>query len=230
MSGEGGDKQPQSARESDEVERPSSSHRVRAAWRTWLSALATDADAAIAAAMAYESLQPEARDAWLDALEGDASTLGVPAVALYAPLFAVESDGARRGRIAAAMAGDPLAHAASPPRALRGVATDGTHACAIIAPVYLDFVQILWCRFTPAAGFISVRHEPLRHIADQAPIAEVEGVTVEPTPLRIVVEELAHAILADRREHRAPPPALASFAYLFGPEIGEFEDADVPAR
>ena len=30
--------------------------RVRTAWRSWLSALATDAEAAMAAALAYESL------------------------------------------------------------------------------------------------------------------------------------------------------------------------------
>src|SRR5579872_3215573 len=63
--------------------------RVHSAWRTWLSALAADAEAAMAAALAYESLPTEARDAWLDALEGDAPTLDVPAVALYAPLLAV---------------------------------------------------------------------------------------------------------------------------------------------
>src|SRR6185312_13593079 len=34
---------------------------VHSAWRTWLSALATDAEAAMAAALAYESLAPEAR-------------------------------------------------------------------------------------------------------------------------------------------------------------------------
>ena len=42
-------------------------------------------------------------------------------------------------------------------------------------------------------------------------------------PLRVVVEELAHAILADKREHRTTPSALASFAHLFGPTL---EDAD----
>ena len=36
--------------------------------------------------------------------------------------------------------------------------------------------------------------------------------------MAVVVEELAHAILADRRDNRAPPAALSSFAYLFGPE------------
>ena len=43
----------------------------------------------MAAALAYESLPDEGRDAWLDALEVDAPGLGVPLVALYAPLLAV---------------------------------------------------------------------------------------------------------------------------------------------
>src|SRR6202158_4799312 len=68
---------------------------VRSAWRSWLSALATDAEAAMAAALAYESLPAEGRDAWLDALDGDAADLHVPIVALYAPLLAVEMDCAR---------------------------------------------------------------------------------------------------------------------------------------
>jgi hypothetical protein len=50
---------------------------------------------------------------------------------------------------------------------------------------------------------------------------EVDGVTVEPTPLRVVVEELAHAILADRRNDRMTPAALTSFAHLFGPHLDD---------
>src|SRR5271154_4483437 len=41
---------------------PPSDH-VQSAWRSWLSALAPAAEAAMAAALAYESLPPDARDA-----------------------------------------------------------------------------------------------------------------------------------------------------------------------
>jgi hypothetical protein len=200
--------------------------RVRAAWRSWLSALATDAEAAMAAALAYESLPDEGRDAWLDALETDAPGLEVPLVALYAPLLAVESGPARRGRMESALAADvEVGRAAgSQTRALRGVARDGTHACVIVAPLYLDFVQVLACRYTPAGGFVAVRHEPLRHAGEVGGLRDVDGVMVEPTPLRVVVEELAHAILADKREQRTTPPALASFAHLFGPTLEDEED------
>lgn len=203
---------------------PDDDDRVRAAWRSWLSALSTDAEAAMAAALAYESLPDEGRDAWLDALEADAPALGVPRVALYAPLLAVESDETRRGRMEQAIAAD-VDCGGRPrfePKALHGVARDGTHACVIVAPVYLDFVQVLQCRYTPAGGFVAVRHEPLRHAGEVGVVRDVDGVSVEPTPLRIVVEELAHAILADKREQRTTPAALASFAHLFAPTL---EDA-----
>jgi hypothetical protein len=205
--------------------------RVRSAWRSWLSALATDAEAAMAAALAYESLPPDGRDAWLDVLEGDAATLAVPSVALYAPLLAVESDPARRARMEAAIASDPERGSApcAQARALRGVARDGTHACVIVAPLYLDFVQVLACRYTPAGGFVAVKHDPLRNSGDLEPMVEVDGVAVEPTPLRVVVEELAHAILADKRGHRSTPSALASFAHLFAPHLDDAEGGE-PSR
>lgn len=184
----------------------------------------------MAAALAYESLPDEGRDAWLDALEVDAPDLAVPLVALYAPLLAVESEAARRERIELVIAGDVAEGGGAGPeaRALRGVGRDGTHACVIVAPLYLEFVQVLQCRYTPAGGFVAVRHEPLRHVTELRAVRDVDGVPVEPTPLRVVVEELAHAILADKREHRTTPSALASFAHLFGPTL-EDEDGTTPA-
>ncbi len=205
--------------------------RVHAAWRTWLSALAADAEAAMAAALAYESLPPEARDAWLDALEGDAPTLEVPAIALYAPLLAVETEeGDRRRRIEAAIAASPYGGRTGEARASRGIAPDGTHVCIIVMPLYLQFVQVLACRYTPAGGFVAVRHDPLRHSEGVASIDAFEGIAVEPTPLRIVVEELAHAILADKREQRETPPALVSFVDLFAPDLDGQDDVERASR
>lgn len=203
-----------------------SDEHVRSAWRSWLSALATDAEAAMAAALAYESLPAEGRDAWLDALDADAGALQVPTVALYAPLLAVESDGVRHDRIQRALAANPVPRTDRPgdARALRGVACDGTHACVLVAPLYLDFVQVLTCHYTPSGGFVKVRHDPFRHAGDLPPLRDVDGVAVEPTPLHIVVEELAHAILADRREQRVVPVALASFSHLFVPHLDDSED------
>jgi hypothetical protein len=99
----------------------------------------------------------------------------------------------------------------------------------IVAPLYLDFVQVLACRYTPAGGFVAVKHDPLRNAGDLEPMLEVDGVAVEPTPLRVVVEELAHAILADKRGHRSTPSALASFAHLFVPHLEDAESGE-PSR
>jgi hypothetical protein len=198
----------------------------RAAWRTWLSALATDAEAAMAAALAYESLPADGRDAWLDALDVDAPQLAVPVVALYAPLLAVEAEEARRERIQAKISEAAVVGRGSTGevRAHRGVAGDGTHACVIVSPLYLDFVQVLLCRYTPTGGFVEVKLEPLRHARDVDAPREVNGVAVEPTPLRVVVEELAHAILADKRSAREAPQALQSFAHLFVPYLHDGHD------
>jgi hypothetical protein len=230
MAPESRDKRPGEEGEERPYQSPSSDaladEHVRSAWRSWLSALATDAEAATAAALAYESLPSDARDAWLDALDAEAGVLQVPAVALYAPLLAVESVGPRRDRIWTALAANPMPRMgrAGDACALHGVALDGTHACVLIAPLYLEFVQVLTCRYTPGGGFLSVEHDPFRHAGDLPPMGDVDGVAVEPTPLRVVVDELAHAILADRREKRKTPAALEWFAHLFGPHLDDVED------
>ena len=197
--------------------------RVLAAWRSWLGALATDAEAAIAAAMAYSSLGDEARDAWLDALEADASAVAVPTVALYAPLLAVEVDGPRRDRMTQAIGAREPGDAVRTVEALRGTTSSGDCVCVILSPLYLSFVEMLVCRYRPDEGIVSAHHDPLRH-ADDAPQAserEVEaGVELHPVPLRLVIEELAHAVVADRREGRDAPPELARFSHLFAPDLG----------
>jgi hypothetical protein len=108
------------------------------------------------------------------------------------------------------------------------VAPDGKHVCVILSPLYLDFVQVLVCRYTPQGGFSAVKHDPLRHLDDVAfeSMREMEGVAVEETPLRVVVEELAHAILADRRARREAPQALTHFAHLFGPHLDDGDRSD----
>jgi hypothetical protein len=194
-------------------------HPSHGPWRSWLSALATDAEAAIAAALTYASLPPEARDAWLDVLASEAPTLRVPLVALYAPLLGVESDPARIERMSAAL-GSHLASIAQSRRrawALRGAAGDGTHACVVVCPAYLDYVHVLTCRYEARGGFVWARRDPLVLVTDVAVVGEIEGVPVEPTPLELVVDELAHAVLADRRRNRPAPSALESFVHLFAP-------------
>lgn len=190
--------------------------RILAAWRQWLSALATDAEAALAAAHVYGELAPEGRDAWLDALEEDGPKLGVPRVALYAPLLSVETESARLKRIREAMAEDAPPVSRSTTRAMRGIHADRSRIAVLIAPLYMDFVQVLSCRYSPHTGFHWVKYDPLRGSSD-APDAgvSVDGVALEPTPLKLVVEDLALAILAQRRRGDEIPGTIALFADLF---------------
>lgn len=195
--------------------------RVLSAWQAWLSALATDPEAALAAALTYESLDDAARSQWLDALEQDAPKVPVPKVAIYGPLLWVEADPERRDRIAMAVGSD-LAEANETSfgqveaRTLRGVATNGDRLVALVLPLYLDFVQVLSCRFAEGQGFAWVKHEPLIANAE-APIAgsSLDSTALELTPLHPVIEELAHAIVAHERSGRPLPDALRIFAHLF---------------
>lgn len=191
--------------------------RVVEAWDVWLSELATNAEAAMAAAMAYKELDEAARGLWLDALDQDATRVGVPLIAVYAPLLAVESDPARRERIAAAL-GEPGERPATPPRALVGTAPDGSKVATIVAPLYLDFVQVLACGFRSTTGFAWVRHDPIVGASGAPrPGEQVRGVRVESTPLKPLVDELALAVLAHVRSGEALPEALRIFADLFEP-------------
>lgn len=190
--------------------------RAHAAWRTWLAALAHDPDAATAAALAYESLPTDGRDAWLDALDADAPAVAVPKIALYAPLLAVEQDDERRARISSHVEG--AARRSTPPRALVG--SDGSgRVCMIVSPLYLDFVELLVCRYHPDEGMREARHKWLAHTSEIDAAARDLGVKVASAPLPEVVEELAHAVVADRRAGRSPPPALERYIDLFVPDL-----------
>jgi hypothetical protein len=189
--------------------------RAHAAWRTWLAALAKDADAVTAAALAYESLGDEGRDAWLDALDQDSPDVDVPKIALYAPLLGVEDDEERRGRIVLNVVG--AARKSTPPRALVGSRGDD-RVCLIISPLYLDFVEILFCCYDPDVGIREAWHKWLAHRDDVAKISEEVGAKKEAT-LPIIVEELAHAVVADRRAGRTAPPSLVRYMDLFAPDL-----------
>lgn len=197
--------------------------RTHAAWRTWLAALAKDAAAATAAALAYESLPADARDAWLDALDADAPHVDVPRVALYAPLLAVEQDDARRDRISRNVTG--AARRSTPPRAYVGT-KDGDRVAVVVSPLYLDFVELLFCRYDQDEGVRDARHDWLVHSSQVSVIAGELAITLVEAPLPHVVEEIAHAVVADRRAGRAAPPALVRYIDLFAPDLEANGDDD----
>ncbi len=191
--------------------------RYARAWRVWLAALAHDPEAAWAAALTYRSLDAAGRDAWIAALDLDAPSVGAPAIALYAPLLAVEDDPMRRARLESTL----LLHGAPAPsnelRGLRG-ATKSRRIVVLVHPLYLNFVEVLSCELEGDRGFADVRHDPLR-LADQAPKDGdvVDGVELEAVPVEPLIEELSYAVVAHRRSHAALPPALSRFVDLFAP-------------
>ncbi|MBK6515636.1 MAG: hypothetical protein IPG04_16400 [Polyangiaceae bacterium] len=197
--------------------------RILAAWQEWLNALGSDPEAAIAAAHVYGALSDEGRDAWLAALEEDGPKLGVPKVALYAPLLSVETDVERIERIRAGMGAEAPLTSTRHTTALRGVTKDASRVAVLVAPLYADFVQVLWCRYSTHVGFDWVRLDPIqRRAGTPMPGDRAEGVVLEATPLKIVVEELALAILAQRRRGHEIPSSMVGFANLFDAKI----DAD----
>jgi hypothetical protein len=193
--------------------------RVLEAWCTWLSALATDAEAALSAAMAYKELDGPARDTWLSALEQDARELAVPRIAVYAPLLAVESDPARRARITQAIG--PEDAAAAPrvkARAMRGIGRSREQVVTIVSPLYLEFVQVLACGYRSGEGFLWVRHDPIVKLdAAPRPGDAVMGAVLEATPLKSTIDDLAVVVLEHGRSGRELPEALRMFADLFEP-------------
>lgn len=192
--------------------------RLVDAWREWLRALATDAEAALAAAIAYRELGGDARDDWLTALEQDADLISVPKFAVYAPLLAVESDPERRARIQRAVGPMDSATPRVAAQAFQGVSKTGVRVAVLVTPLYLDFAQVLACAYRTDMGFDWVRHDP---IVDRRRVPAhgecIEGIMLESTPLPQVIDDLAHAVLAHRRSGRDLPEALRVFADWFGP-------------
>jgi hypothetical protein len=200
--------------------------RVRAAWRVWLSSLATDAEAATAAAHLYAELPAEARDAWLDALAEDAPLLSVPAVAVYGPLLTVEHDTARRERIGKSV-GEVLGPITQVKRALLGTAPGHVRVAALVIPLYLDFVRLLVCRLVKDRGFDWVKQDPIVCDSDAPRSGDViEGVQLFTSSIEAVIDELAHGVLAHRRSGRDVPRLLCDCADLFSAKLGG--EASVP--
>src|SRR5688572_23218544 len=137
-----------------------SDERATLLWRHWLASMARDAEAALAAAIAYRDMDADSREKLLDSLQIDAAEVDVPAVALYAPLLAVERDPERRDRLVQAIGNDiDLAMPRVSGHALRGKNGEA-RVYLLVIPLYLDFVQVLAC-CVEAGRFAWVRHDPI---------------------------------------------------------------------
>jgi hypothetical protein len=185
-----------------------------------------DAEAALAAALTYESLDEHARDAFLDAIEEDAGALDVPTVAIYAPFLAVENDPARRARLENAIAPEEKFEARGPRRALSGV-VDGEQLTVLLLPLYLGFVEVLACRWSHENGCVSAEHEPLRALREFQRAQTWNGIALEETPFDDAIEALAHAVVTSTRRSGRPLDALVPFADLFSLRDLRAADASV---
>ena len=190
--------------------------RAQGAWRAWLCSLASDADAAAAAAHLYAQLAPPSRDAWLAALAEDAAQLSVPAAAVYGPLLAVETDPERRA-VLRQQAGDvALRSLAEVQSALTGAGAGPIRVAVLVVPLYLDFVRVLACGYLPLRRFEWARESVMVRAAD-APHAgaTVDGVLLGRQPPAVVVDELAHTVVAHARAELPLPEVLRDWSELF---------------
>jgi hypothetical protein len=193
--------------------------RLQRIWCAFLDRLATDAEAALAVAMAYRELDGLGRDVWISALEQDADRVNVPRIAVYAPLLAVETDPKRRQRLLTALGPEQAAaRPKTPAFALSGADGSGSRTTAIVAPLYLDFVQVLACSYRVGERFDWVRHDPIveRSHAPR-PNHPLCGVSLDAIPLQSAVDDLAITIVAHARTGSPLPDALTVFADLIGP-------------
>ena len=190
--------------------------RVEGAWRVWLEALATDAEAVLGASLAYEALDEGGRNAVLDILEKDVATLAVPRIAVFAPLLSVERDSQRRDRIRIAIGSDMDERRQISARALMGTRSDGDQIIVAETHAYLDFVRLTVCRLDPDHGIRWVRSEPLVHARDATkPGTRMYEADLEPLPVRTAVDIIARAIVAQRRRDGVLPPSLLPLLELF---------------
>jgi hypothetical protein len=191
--------------------------RSTAVWREWLSSMARDAEAALAAAIAYRDMDAVGRERWLDSLVSDSAAVDVPRIALYAPLLSVETDPERRLRLLTEIGDD--VDAALPREKQRGFSGHGKDGFAVhvlVLPLYLDFVQVLACG-TQHGRFVWVRHDPIV-LAPGAPRAfqQLEGVRLETMPVKSVLDELAKTVLSHRRQGLELQEALLVLVDLLG--------------
>ena len=91
----------------------------------------------------------------------------------------------------------------------------------LILPLYLSFVRLLVCRFVRNQGFDWVVQDPIVHENDIPKTGGViDGVTVFDAGVDAVVDELAHAVLAQRRQGKELPKLLRDYADVFSSRLG----------
>jgi hypothetical protein len=102
------------------------------------------------------------------------------------------------------------------PMVLRGFAPGGERVVALVW-TSKDGGHLLSCRYHPARGFRWVRREDLGD--REAPLVGelLDELPLERTPLKPVLEELAHAVVAHRRAGGPLPDELQLLVSLLSP-------------
>ncbi len=192
--------------------------RSTAVWRQWLSSMATDAEAALAAAFAYREMDSDGREQWLSSLELDAPLVNVPKVALYAPLLAVESDPERRDRLLFALGELSLELApAAKACSFLGFGEGGARTYVVATPLYLRFFQVLACGVREGE-FVWVNHDPIvAHEGIPQAGDVLKGTALDEAPMKSVLDELASCVLSHQRTGKPLPEALSVLGELLGP-------------
>lgn len=183
--------------------------RSGAILRQWLTSLATDAEAALAAAMAYREMSAEGREQWLQDLRAEVDQVDVPRVAVFAPLLAVEQDEQRRAQLFELLGESENSTGQWARRtALVGRSEQGERIFLLATPLYLDFVQVLACCVHKGC-FRWVRHDPILS-AERVPQPgdRIDGVALELAPFKAALDELAETVLSHQRTGAELPEAL----------------------
>lgn len=231
--GEAGDGTERSGQEAAAADAPGPvvDGRLVGVWCAFLDRLATDAEAALAVALAYRELDGASRDVWISAVEQDIGRLSVPRIAVYAPLLAVETDPGRRARVTQAIG--PLPAHVTPRTgayALSATLPDECRIAVLVTPLYLDFVQVLACAYRLGGPFEWVKHDPIVDRARAPRAGEAfHGARLEAAPMKAAVDELAHSVVAHTRSGVPVPEVLRCFADLFTP-VGELPSEPVLTR
>jgi hypothetical protein len=194
--------------------------RSSAVFRQWLSSMATDAEAALAAAMSYREMTPSGRDQWLAFLQGDIQGLDIPKIAIFAPLLSVEQDPERRQLLESLAFDDDQPGTSLTGRcALVGQKSNGERVYVLVCPLYLSFAQVLACGVNDGC-FVWVRHDPIVAHADAPKRGDLmQDVKLEGAAFVVVLDELAATVLSHQRRGHTLPEAVYMLSDLLG-EIG----------
>ncbi len=183
-------------------------------WNHWLQCLRTDASSAVAAALTYAQQTGAVRERWLLALESDLRSDPEARVAALAPLLAVERDGARSRRIAAAL--QPVAEqlrSEERPLLLLAELRPEERAAIVVQPLYLDFVQVLAVGYRPGRDVLWVTHDPIALRSEAPRIGGCfRGAILTPPHGQQAIEELAHTVWSHARAGGELEPALRLLA------------------